>query len=263
MSKIKDYLTEINKSKKALSVYLTAGFPRKENFEELVLRTFEAGADLIELGIPFSDPLADGKTIQASSQTALDNGVNTEYVLETTAKVKEKTDRPVIIMTYANPVLNYGVDRFLADSLSAGVDGLIVPDLPLEESEEFFKSCKERPDVILLTTPASPAERIRKIDQVSEGFLYCVSVLGTTGAREGFTDDILEHLERTYGLVSNNKMLVGFGISSPEDIRKISPYCDGVIIGSAVIKSLSRDSGNYSETMEFVKSLNEGIIDSG
>jgi len=140
MSKIKDYLTEINKSKKALSVYLTAGFPRKENFEELVLRTFDAGADLIELGIPFSDPLADGKTIQASSQTALDNGVNTEYVLETTAKVKEKTDRPVIMMTYANPVLNYGVDKFLADSLSAGVDGLIVPDLPLEESEEFFKS---------------------------------------------------------------------------------------------------------------------------
>ncbi len=257
MSKIKKYLTEVNRTKKALSVYLTAGFPRKENFEELVLRTFDAGADLIELGIPFSDPLADGKTIQASSQTALNNGVNTEYVLEKTAKVKEETDHPIIIMTYANPILNYGVNKFLADSVSAGVDGLIVPDLPLEESEQFFNGINSRPDVILLTTPASPEERIRKIDQTSEGFLYCVSVLGTTGAREGFSDDILRNLEKTYKLVSNNKMLVGFGISSPEDIRKISPYCDGVIVGSAVIKSLSRDGGDYSETLGFIAKLNE------
>ncbi len=260
MSKIKKYLTEVNRTKKALSVYLTAGFPRKENFEELVLRTFDAGADLIELGIPFSDPLADGKTIQASSQTALNNGVNTEYVLETTAKVKEETDRPIILMTYANPILNYGVDKFLADSLNAGVDGIIVPDLPLEESEQFFNGINSRPDVILLTTPASPEERILKIDQASEGFLYCVSVLGTTGAREGFSDDMLVNLERTYKLVTKNKMLVGFGISSPEDIRKISPYCDGVIVGSAVIKSLSRNGGDYSSTLEFVKRLNEGCL---
>ena len=257
MNDIKDYLAKVNKTKKALSVYLTAGYPSKNNFDELVLNIFDAGADLIELGIPFSDPLADGKTIQASSQIALDNGITVEYVFEIASKIKEKTDKPIILMTYANPILNFGLEHFLADSTEAKISGIIIPDLPLEESNQFFGSRKKNQDIILLTTPASSKERIKQIDKASEGFLYCVSVMGITGTRKGFTDGILNNLKRTYQLVSKNKMLVGFGISNPEDIKQISPFCDGVIVGSAVIKSLGKDNNIYSATIDFVKKLSK------
>lgn len=260
MNKIKNYLVKVNETKKALSIYLTAGYPNKENFDELVLRTFDAGADVIELGIPFSDPLADGKTIQTSSQIALDNGITTEYVLETAAKVKERTEKPLIIMTYANLILNYGIEKFQKDAFDAGITGLIIPDLPLEESRQFFNNKTNNLDVILLTTPTSTEQRIKQIDQASEGFLYCVSVLGTTGARKGFTNSDLNNIKRTYELISNNKMLVGFGISSSKDIKQISPFCDGMIVGSAIIKSLSNDNPKYSSTVEYIKQLNRAIF---
>lgn len=260
MNKIGNYLDKVNETKKALSIYLTAGYPVKDNFDELVLRIFDAGADLIELGIPFSDPLADGKTIQASSHAALGNNVTIKYAFDIAAKTKEKTEKPIIIMTYANPVLNYGTEVFVKNAFEAGIDGLIIPDLPLEESQPFFGDIKNNLDVILLTTPASTEKRIKQIDQASEGFLYCVSVLGITGTRKGFSDSIISNLKRTYQLVSKNKMLVGFGISSPEDIKQISPYCDGIIVGSAVIKSLSKDNRNYSSTIDFVKELNKATI---
>ncbi len=260
MDKIKNYLAKVNETKKALSIYLTAGYPNKVNFEELVLRTFDAGADVIELGIPFSDPLADGRTIQSSSQIALDNGITSEYALEIAAKVKEKTDKLLIIMTYANLILNYKTEKFQKDAFEAGIDGLIIPDLPLEESQLFFRNKTDYLDIILLTTPASTEKRIRQIDQASEGFLYCVSVLGTTGARKDFSNSVLNNIERTYELISNNKMLVGFGISSPQDIQRISPFCDGVIVGSAIIASLSNDNSNYSSTKEYIRQLNKATF---
>lgn len=257
MSKLNSYISKLNEEKKVLSVYLTAGFPNKEGFEDLVLKVYDAGADIIEIGVPFSDPLADGKTIQASSQVAIDNGVNTDYVLSVSERIKERSGKPLVLMTYANPVLNYGIEKFLRDTNTIGIEGLIIPDAPLEERKAFEINPEERPEIILLTTPASPEERIKKIDMESEGFLYCVSVLGTTGAREGFDREILSNIERTYKLISKNKMLVGFGISSPSDIEALSPYCDGMIVGSAVIKSLSRDDGDYSDTLGFIEKLNE------
>lgn len=239
MSFIADTIQSINsKNRKALSVFLTAGFPRKENFVELARSVYDRGADLLEIGIPFSDPLADGPVIQHSSQVALANGINLRTVLQMAEAIKMLAAKPLILMGYSNPIIHYGFERFAADAANAGVDGLIIPDVPLEEYDDFFGQAGNGIDRILLTTPTSPKERIVEIDRRSSGFVYCVSVTGTTGERNNFDERTLTNLQRTYHTLQKNKMLIGFGISSPQDVKRFAPFCDGMIVGSAVIKRL-------------------------
>lgn len=244
MSYIKNYIDELNKkNRKALSIFLTAGFPDENNFVDLAKSVLDSGADMIELGIPFSDPLADGPIIQATSKLALDSGVSTKDVLGYAGQISSYSPKPIILMGYANPIKKYGIENFIQDAVNAGVKGLIVPDVPLEEYDSFFGSSSQSErsrglDIILLTTPTSSETRIKQIDSKSSGFVYCVSITGTTGVKDSFDDSTTNNLKRTYSLLHNNKMLIGFGISKPEDVKTFSPYCDGVIVGSRVMKSL-------------------------
>ena len=256
MSKLKNRIEEINNSgRKALSIFLTSGFPTIESFIDNTNKIIDAGADIIELGMPFSDPLADGGVIQQSSQIALQNGITQKQTFKFAEEIKKRNDIPLILMGYANTLQKYGKEQFEQDAVNAGVDGLIIPDVPLEEFDDFFSPFSDKLDKILLTTPTSSKDRIMSLDNISNGFLYCVSVTGTTGVRDGFDKTITENLNTTYQIVNKNKMLIGFGISKPENIKQLSPYADGFIIGSAIIKSLQNDGIDAS--VELVKSLSE------
>lgn len=255
MKKIANHIQRINDSgNKALSIFLTAGFPSKEKFVDLAMNVLDSGADMLEIGIPFSDPLADGPVIQTSSQAALENGVTLKDVFGYCEKINAKTDKPIILMGYANPILKYGAKNFCIDAKSSGAAGLIVPDVPLEEYESFYTDDYKNFEKIMLTTPTSSNERIKEIDRRSEGFVYCVSVTGTTGIKNNFDKNVLKNLERTYSIINKNKMLIGFGISNAVDIKTFAPYCDGVIVGSAVIKKIN-EAKNISEIGDFVKTL--------
>lgn len=256
MSRIREKITSLNeKNEKALTIFLTAGFPTIENFVELALSVEKAGADILEIGLPFGDSLADGPVIQSSYTVALKNNVNLITTFNLISEIRKKSDIPIVIMSSSNPVLAFGKKKFVQYCLNSKVDGIIIPDIPLEEYDDFFKNEFNDIDKILLTTPTSSKKRISTIDSKSSGFVYCVSVVGTTGVREKFDDYVFENLKRTYSLVNNNKMQIGFGISTAEDVKKFSPFCDGVIVGSAIVRSLSNDDKNFTKTIELVKEL--------
>ncbi len=259
MKKITEHIHTLNlKNRKALSIFLTAGYPDPDRFVDLALETLNNGADLLELGIPFSDPIADGPVIQQASQTALENGVTIQTVLKFAEKIKHSSAKPIILMGYANPILRYGTAAFVNDARNCGIDGLIIPDIPIDEHDNFWENNLKGLDQIHLTTPTSPAERVKLIDRKSTGFVYCVSVTGTTGIQNTFSEQSLENLKRTYDLIKSNKMLIGFGISKPEDIRIFHPFCDGVIVGSAVINHLRNEKNTtFDKTLTFIKRLSE------
>ena len=259
MHSISDYIKKKNDSgEKILSVFLTSGFPNKNNFTRLALDILDAGADMLEIGFPFSDPLADGPTIQHSSQIALENGINLKTTFNYVKEIHAKTEKPIILMGYANPVLNYGIDNFANDAKSVGVNGVIIPDVPIDEYYNFFNGSFDGIEKILLTTPTTPEERIKKIDDLSEGFVYYVSMTGTTGKQVTHSDLILEPLKKASSIIKKNKMLVGFGISSPDDVKTFAPFCSGIIVGSAVIKSLMND--NYDDTIEKIRTLKKATL---
>jgi len=261
-SKISKYIEDKNtRGEKILSVFLTSGFPEKDNFVELALDVLDAGADMLEIGFPFSDPIADGPIIQQSSQAALRDGINLIKTLNYVKEINKHTDKPIILMGYANPLLSYGLEKFADDSKRIGVDGLIVPDIPLDEYDNFFTSKFDGTDIILLITPTTPTDKIKMIDEKSSGFIYCVSVTGTTGIQKTASTDNLQFIKNAYEQCTNNKVLVGFGISSVEDVKYYKPYCDGVIVGSAVIKSLMNDDSKYQKTLTLVRNLKSGLID--
>ena len=254
MSFISDYLQEINnRNEKALSVFLTAGFPDKDGFVQLALSALDAGADILEIGIPFSDPMADGPVIQHSSQTAIDNGTTISDVLRFTKAIRAQTQKPLIAMTYANILLHYGVDEFLTDAKNAGFNGVIIPDLSVEEYHNFVPANNPL-DVIMLASPTTSDERLKKIDELSKGFVYFVSVTGTTGVQQNFNEEILSKIEHAR-LIIQNKMLIGFGISKPSDIALFSPHADGMIVGSAVIKELLKKENNFASTIDLIRIL--------
>ena len=225
--------------RKSLALFLTAGFPDADSTPGLVLSLEKAGADIIEIGMPFSDPLADGPVIQESSATALKNGVTITSVLDAVRTIRRTSEVPLVLMGYINPILSYGADRFFRDAASAGVDGMVLPELPLEESARF------RPEIsrnslsqILLVAPTTPDDRVRAIDAASTGFLYCVSTTGVTGsAGKGTPDEFLARVGRCAG---TNPLLVGFGISTAEGARHAAGLSDGVIIGSALIRRIQQ-----------------------
>lgn len=256
MSKIKEHIEKLNNNgRKALSIFLTAGFPDENKFLDIAKYILESGADILEVGIPFSDSLADGPVIQQSYHAALQNGATLEKTINAVSKLTAEFDKPIILMGSANPILKFGKENFVKVALEAKVSGVIIPDVPAEEYDDFFENKFNGLDTILLTTPTSSEEKIKDIDSKSQGFVYCVSVAGITGVRKEFHEDTLSNLQRTYNTVTKNKMLVGFGISKPDDVKTFSPFCDGVIVGSAVIKNIMNDNIKFDETRKLISDL--------
>lgn len=231
MSKIQN----VFKDKKAFIPFITCGDPSLEVTEQLVYAMAEAGAGLIELGIPFSDPMAEGPTIQEANMRALAGGVTTDKIFDMVDRIRKNTQIPMVFMTYANVVFSYGTERFISRAAELGMDGLILPDVPFEEKEEFSSVCKKYGmDLISLIAPTSH-ERIRKIAKEAVGFVYCVSSLGVTGVRSEISTDIGAMVQ----LVKSEKEIpcaVGFGISTPEQAEKMAALSDGAIVGSAIVK---------------------------
>jgi tryptophan synthase alpha chain len=222
--------------KKVLVFFLTAGYPTRAAFRELVLSLANAGADVIEIGMPFSDPLADGPVIQESSAVALKNGTTLETVLDDVRTIAQSTTVPVVLMGYVNPILRYGVERFFRDAAESGIKGLILPEVPLEESSRFSEHMANTGIAqILLVAPTTSPARAENIDAASGGFVYCVSSTGVTGSQSGDTSSFLKTIRSS---IRKNPMYVGFGIATPDDVRAVAPLADGVIIGSALIRKV-------------------------
>jgi tryptophan synthase alpha chain len=266
MSAIKTYIDQISqKQRKVLSVFLPAGYPLPADFASLAIDVCDHGADMLEIGIPFSDPIADGPIIQQASQKMLEAGINLSQIFRYAEQIRSKTEKPLILMGYANTVYRYGLKKFINDSYNSGITGLIIPDIPLEEYDTFWGHHSEDLDIILLTTPTSDKERIRAIDNHSSGFVYCVSITGTTGLQNQFNAQTLVDIQRTYRLLSKNKMLIGFGIFGAADVRRFTPYCDGVIVGSAVIRALAEGSTphDYTLALQLISELSKACAEKG
>ena len=245
----------LNQDKKLLSIYFTAGFPQLEDTVLILEQLQEADVDIIELGLPFSDPLADGPTIQESSTQALRNGMTTEKLFRQLEGIRNRIHVPLIVMGYFNPMMQYGVERFCKRCQEVGVDGLIIPDLPADVYHEEYKSLFQKYGLLnmFLITPQTPNERIRYIDQISEGFIYMVSSAATTGAQGSFGDTQEQYFERISEMKLQSKLLVGFGISNAETYQAAVTHSQGAIIGSAFIKHLEAN-GNQS-VREFVETI--------
>jgi len=246
----------------ALIPFLTVGDPDIETSEALVLSMAEAGADLIELGIPFSDPIAEGPTIQRSSERALAGGASLNSILELVSRLRSKVDIPLILMGYANPILAMANDRFSKLAAEVGVDGLIVPDLPPEEGEELYGLCNERGvDGILLAAPTTTPARLTMLAERTRGFLYYVSLTGVTGARTELAAGVQQGVEaaRRGGDIP---VCVGFGISTPDQAKTVADYADGVVVGSAVVDRIERASSPdaaVESVASFIGELKAGL----
>jgi tryptophan synthase alpha chain len=257
MSRIGEKFKETRKRKgKVFIPYIMAGHPSIRRTKELVKILEDCGADIIELGVPFSDPLADGPTIQKAAQSALDSGVTLGKVIELVGELRESTQIPLILMTYYNPVFKYGEERFVNDAGAAGADGIIVPDLPPEEAEALIKHSEKKGfDIIFLLAPTSTEDRIRKVAKVSQGFIYYVSITGITGSKLSMDSSIESHIA-AIKRISNKPVSVGFGISTAEDASKVSRFADGVIVGSAIVK---RAEDTDDDLRKYLLSLRKAI----
>ncbi|WP_163099482.1 tryptophan synthase subunit alpha [Peribacillus alkalitolerans] len=226
----------VNKGEKAFVPYIMAGDGGLDRLVERLEFLEQAGATVIEIGIPFSDPVADGPTIQAAGQRALKAGTTLKGIFETLEHVRRTVTIPLIFMTYLNPILSYGIDQFAKACKTIGLNGVIIPDLPLEEEGELKHVLKEADiSLIRLATLTSPLERLKTITQDAEGFIYAVTVKGVTGARGGFEEEVTKFLGRLK-LISPIPVLAGFGISNTEQVKEITQFCDGVVVGSQIIQ---------------------------
>ncbi|MGN7783001.1 tryptophan synthase subunit alpha [Niabella sp. 22666] len=242
--------------KKILNIYCTAGYPKLDSTLTVMKALQDSGADIIELGMPYSDPLADGETIQKSSAVALANGMTMHVLFEQLAGMREEINIPVVLMGYMNPVMQYGFEQFCADAAKVGVDGLILPDLPQHEFEKTYKAIIEKYNLnfIFLVTPETSEERIKKLDELSSGFLYAVSSSSTTGGEKDFNAVEL-YLQRLQGYGLKNPVLVGFGIKDKKTFNGACKYAQGAIIGSAYIKIIQHAQSPEAITRSFVQSI--------
>lgn len=244
------------KKDKILSVYFTAGYPRLENTEEIVLALDQAGADLIEVGMPFSDSLVDGETIQMSNKAALENGMTLALLFEQIAALRPKTELPLVFMGYVNQALQYGFEKFCKKCAEVGFDALIIPDIPLVVYQREYKAIIEKYNLypIFLITPQTSKERIQLLDKESKGFLYAVSSASTTGVKTGISTEQEKYFQNLQAMKLKNPILIGFGISDQKTFGTACSYGKGAIIGSAFIKSLnSQDLAN--SVHDFVKKI--------
>lgn len=241
MSRIKKVFDKLrDQNKKALIPFLIAGDPSLEITIDLIHRMVEAGADLVELGIPFSDPIADGKTIQTSSQRALQNGFNAEKIFDLLQRLNPK-GTPIILMSYYNPIFRFGLKRFAEKCKQCGVDGVIISDLPPEEAQPWIKEARRLSiDTIFLASPTTPVSRIGYISNLTRGFLYYIQFTGVTGMRENLSSHIEDRIRRIKSM-TKKPVAVGFGISNPEQARAVSRFSDGIIVGSAIIKIIEEN----------------------
>ena len=244
---------------KAFIPFITCGDPSLEITEQLVYAMEEAGADLIELGIPFSDPTAEGPVIQEANVRALAGGVTTDKIFDMVEKIRKKSSVPMVFMTYANVVFSYGIERFVSKAAEVGMNGLILPDVPFEEKEEFDTVCKAYGlDLISLIAPTSH-ERIAQIAKDAEGFVYCVSSLGVTGTRTNITTDI-GAMVKLVKQTKNIPCAVGFGISTPEQAKKMAEQSDGAIVGSAIVKLCAEHGADcVPYVKEYVQSMKAAV----
>lgn len=256
-SRISERFKSIVKSgKKALIPYITAGIPSLDKSLELALRLEDVGADLLEIGIPFSDPVADGTIIQRASQIALNGGINTGHAFELADRIRMRSSIPIIFMVYFNCVFKFGIDKFVAACVTSGVDGMIVPDLPFEESCEIRKFTEHQPvDVISLATPSSKG-RLKRVLSDSQGFVYCVSTLGVTGERKNIDCGLSEFLDDVAS-VTQLPRAVGFGLSSREQIIEVKNYCEGVIVGSALMRRVMENG--LDDCVSFVGDIRDAL----
>lgn len=237
---------KLQEDKKLLSIYFTAGYPNIDDTVTIIQNLEKNGVDMIEIGLPFSDPLADGPTIQASSTQALKNGMTTELLFKQLENIRSSVKIPLIIMGYFNPILQYGVEDFCKKCKEIGIDGLIIPDLPVDVYHEEYKSIFEKYDLInvFLITPQTSEERIRYIDSISNGFIYMVSSASTTGVQTGFGDTQTNYFKRINSMNLKNPQIVGFGISNNKTFTQATKYAKGAIIGSAFVKHITNSKLN-------------------
>ncbi|HHW42967.1 MAG TPA: tryptophan synthase subunit alpha [Desulfotomaculum sp.] len=232
------------RGKKGLITYITAGDPDLAATARLVETMVSAGADMVEIGIPFSDPVADGPVIQQASARALAKGVRVREIIRMCAAVRQRVTAPLILMTYYNPVFQYGLADFARDAASAGVDGLIVPDLPIEESGELLGHTDQYGLALIpLAAPTSTAARLAAMAPLARGFVYCVSVTGVTGARQEIHTDLAKFMHRVRQHISL-PAAIGFGISGPESAARVAPHCDALVVGSAIVNLVARAKGS-------------------
>ena len=248
-----------NKKKDILNVYFTAGHPNLNDTEEIILSLEEAGVDLIELGMPYSDPMADGPTIQNSGNIALKNGMNVRLLFEQVEAVRKKSNIPLIMMGYFNQVMQYGEEQFFRKCAAIGVDGLILPDLPVYVFEEKFKALFEELNlrISFLISPQTSEARIRQIDDLTKGFIYMVSSSSITGAKSGISDEQMTYFNRINNMQLKNPRLIGFGISNHETYATACKYSSGAIIGSAFIRTLDKATDLKSSIKGFVEMVRE------
>jgi tryptophan synthase alpha chain len=247
----------LSENRIALIPFITAGDPSLAQTEELVMTLAKDGADIVELGVPFSDPLADGPAIQRASERSLKKGATLRRILVTVEKIREKSGIPLVLMSYYNPILKMGLDVFVKRAVTAGVDGIIIPDLPPEEAGDWIQSARRaKLATIFLVAPTSTEERIQKIARVSRGFIYYVSLTGVTGARKNLQQDVRQRVNLIRRF-TKLPVCVGFGISKPEHVRQLADGADGVIVGSALVNLIERNKGDklHQKVGGFIRSL--------
>lgn len=246
---------KLQKDKKLLSIYFTAGFPQLNDTVPIIEDLEKSGVDMIEIGLPFSDPLADGPTIQASSTKALEKGMTTSVLFDQLKDIRKKVSIPLLIMGYFNPIMQYGVEEFCNKCAEIGIDGLIIPDLPVKEYNDNYKAIFEKYKLInvFLITPQTSEKRIRFIDEISNGFIYMVSSSSVTGSQNTFGNIQDEYFNRIALMKLKSPQIIGFGISNSETFKQATKYAKGAIIGSAFVKYLSEDG--KKDIHKFVNSI--------
>jgi len=258
---MKNRITELfaKKNKNILSVFYTAGFPAIADTISIARGLEQAGADIIEIGIPFSDPVADGPTIQESNKIALDNGMTLHLLIEQVKEIRKHIETPIVLMGYLNPVMQYGMERFVKDAAAAGVDGMILPDMPLFEFNEQYKELFKENNLCntFLIAPTTSDERIREVDAASDGFIYAVSASSTTGAKGDFSKDQISYFEKLKKLNLKNPFLIGFGISNQATFSKASAYGSGAIVGSAFINLIKQSTDQQKDIRSFVSGIKD------
>lgn len=247
--------TKLQENKKLLSIYFTAGYPELNSSVSIIQELEKSGVDMIEIGLPFSDPLADGPTIQESSTIALQNGMTTQLLFEQLKDIRKTVKIPLLIMGYFNPIMQYGVEKFCQKCNQIGIDGLIIPDLPLEIYQTEYQSIFEKYDLknIFLITPQTSEERIREIDTLSDSFIYMVSTASVTGSQNGFGSEQIQYFDRIANMNLKNPQIVGFGISDNETFKQATQHQKGAIIGSAFIKFIKNNP--IKDIPEFIKNI--------
>lgn len=238
----KKFLELKTEKKKAFIAFLTAGYPDLSTTERLVLEFEKKGADIIELGVPFSDPIADGPIIQASSYEALKKGTTLKKILGLVKRLREKTEIPLAVMSYFNPILRYGLCGFVRDAVASGLDAVIIPDLPPEEEVDFSKEARKKGlHVIFFMAPTTSRERAKFIARRAKGFIYFVALTGVTGARRHHPKELGRQLRAAKRAAGKIPVCAGFGVSTKEQVRAVSSYCDGAIVGSAIVEKITEN----------------------